>query len=52
MMRLDASQRADVAARWEIWRTDKARRVADDRGRWIGSAFVFDRLSRQAPPAR
>jgi thiamine pyrophosphate-dependent acetolactate synthase large subunit-like protein/nitrite reductase/ring-hydroxylating ferredoxin subunit len=42
-------QRADVAARWEIWRAEKARRVTDDRGRGIGSAFVFDVLSRVAP---
>ena len=26
-------QRADVAERWAIWRAEKARRVADDRGR-------------------
>jgi thiamine pyrophosphate-dependent acetolactate synthase large subunit-like protein len=42
-------QRPDVAARWEIWRAEKARRVADDRGRGIGSALVFDALSRVCP---
>lgn len=42
-------QRPDVAARWEIWRAEKARRVADDRGRGVGSALVFDALSRACP---
>ncbi|HZQ86599.1 MAG TPA: thiamine pyrophosphate-dependent enzyme [Acidimicrobiales bacterium] len=42
-------QRDDVAARWRIWRDEKARRVADDRGRGIGAAAVFEILSRLAP---
>ena len=33
----------------QIWRAEKARRVADDRGRGIGSASVFDALTRLAP---
>jgi pyruvate oxidase len=43
-------QRPDVAARWAIWRTEKARRVADDRGRGVSAAAVFDALSRYLPP--
>jgi pyruvate oxidase len=42
-------QRPDVAARWQIWRAEKARRAADDRGRGVSAAAVFDALSRQLP---
>ena len=42
-------QRADVAARWDIWRAEKARRRTDDRGRGISAAAVFDALTRTAP---
>src|SRR5439155_4945574 len=42
-------QRADVAARWALWRNEKARRVADDRGRGVSAAAVFDALSRHLP---
>jgi thiamine pyrophosphate-dependent acetolactate synthase large subunit-like protein len=38
-----------VAARWAIWRAEKARRVADDRGRGVSAAAVFDALSRHLP---
>jgi pyruvate oxidase len=43
-------QRADVAARWAIWRAEKARRAADDRGRGVASAAVFAALSAHCPP--
>jgi pyruvate oxidase len=42
-------QRPDVAARWELWRAEKARRVVDDRGRGVSAAAVFDALSRALP---
>jgi pyruvate oxidase len=42
-------QRPEVAARWAIWRAEKARRVADDRGRGVSAAAVFDALSRALP---
>lgn len=42
-------QRADVAARWAIWRQEKARRLADDRGRGINAASVFAALGEVAP---
>ena len=42
-------QRADVAERWGIWRAEKARRVADDRGQGVSAAAVFDALSRHLP---
>jgi len=42
-------QSADVAARWALWRAEKARRVADDRGRGVSAAAVFDALSRHLP---
>jgi thiamine pyrophosphate-dependent acetolactate synthase large subunit-like protein len=40
-------QRADVAERWAIWRAEKARRLADDRGVGVSSAAVFDALNRR-----
>ena len=38
-----------MVARWAIWRAEKARRVADDRGRGVSAAAVFDALSRHLP---
>jgi pyruvate oxidase len=46
---VSVDQRPDVAARWAIWRAEKARRVADDRGRGVSAAAVFDALSRYLP---
>ncbi len=42
-------QRPDVAARWRLWRAEKARRVADDRGQGVSAAAVFEALSRHLP---
>ena len=42
-------QRGDVAARWAIWRAEKARRAVDDRGRGVSSAAVFAALSQHCP---
>ncbi len=42
-------QRPDIAERWVIWRAEKERRVADDRGRGLSAAAVFDALSRNLP---
>ncbi len=42
--------RAEVAERWAIWRREKASRLADDQGRGVNSAAVFDSLSRLCPP--
>jgi len=42
-------QRPDVAARWSLWRQEKARRCEDDRGRGVSAAAVFDALSRYLP---
>jgi len=42
-------QRPDVAARWALWRAEKQRRVADDRGQGVSAAAVFDALSRHLP---
>lgn len=42
-------QRADVAARWELWRAEKRRRVADDRGQGVSAAAVFAALSDALP---
>ncbi len=42
-------QRSDVAERQGLWRAEKARRAADDRGRGLPAAAVFEVLSRLAP---
>jgi len=42
-------QRGDVAARWRLWRREKARRADDDRGHGVNAAAIFDALSRHAP---
>ncbi len=39
-------QLGDVAARWAIWRAEKARRVGDDAAHGIGAAAVMDSLTR------
>lgn len=42
-------QRGDVAARWSLWRAEKERRVADDRGQGVSAAAVFAALSKHLP---
>ena len=53
---LDAAEQArasavatEVAERWALWRAEKASRVADDRGRGVNSAAIFDSLGRLTP---
>jgi len=40
----DTSMTDEVAARWEIWRAEKASRAADDAGNGVNSATVFAAL--------
>jgi pyruvate oxidase len=42
-------QTVDVAERWAIWRAEKARRAADDRGMGVSAAAVFAALSDHLP---
>ena len=42
-------QRPEIAERWAIWRVEKERRLADDRGRGVNSASVFAAMTRQVP---
>ncbi|MDJ0700527.1 MAG: thiamine pyrophosphate-binding protein [Woeseiaceae bacterium] len=42
-------QRAEIEARWKIWRDEKTSRLADDHGAGIGSANVFAALTETAP---
>ena len=42
-------QRTELAQRWAIWRDEKARRRARDRGKGINSAVLFEALSEGAP---
>jgi thiamine pyrophosphate-dependent acetolactate synthase large subunit-like protein len=43
------SQRDDIAERWQIWRSEKRRRLDDDNERGVNSAAVFDSLTRLVP---
>ncbi|MEO7351593.1 MAG: thiamine pyrophosphate-binding protein [Marmoricola sp.] len=43
------NQRPDIAERWAIWRAEKARRAADDRGAGVSAAAVFAALSDHLP---
>ncbi|TFG52765.1 MAG: thiamine pyrophosphate-binding protein [Gemmatimonadales bacterium] len=42
-------QRPEVAARWALWREEKAKREREHRGKGIGSAAVFAALNRKIP---
>lgn len=42
-------QREDVARRWALWREEKRRRLADDRGRGLSSASVFAAMTDLVP---
>ena len=42
-------QRATIAERWGIWREEKERRRARDRGKGLNAAALFDALSRTVP---
>ncbi len=41
--------RSEIAARWDLWRAEKASRRGDDRGRGLASAVIFDALTRNLP---
>jgi len=42
-------QRTEIATRWDIWRKEKQKRLAEDRGQGVSSIAVFDALTRIAP---
>lgn len=42
-------QRPELAERWDIWRAEKQRRAADDRGHGVASAAVMAALTRHTP---
>lgn len=42
-------QRSEIAERWAIWRTEKAKREKDDRGNGINSATIFSALTQAVP---
>lgn len=42
-------QRPEVAKRWAIWKSEKAKRLIDDRGNGISSIAVFDAMNKLAP---
>jgi thiamine pyrophosphate-dependent acetolactate synthase large subunit-like protein len=43
------NQRDEIAARWDIWRKEKERRVNDDTGHGINSAVLFAAMTRHTP---
>ena len=44
-----ADQVSELKERWSIWRDEKKSRLAEDRGKGVHSAAVFDALTRTAP---
>jgi len=42
-------QRGEVAARWKLWRAEKATRVLEDNGKGVAAAALFEALSKHAP---
>jgi len=42
-------QVAQIAERWALWRDEKASRRADDRGRGLNSATIFESLTHAVP---
>jgi len=44
------NQRSEIAERWAIWRQEKERRLADNRGNGINAASLFAALTKCAPP--
>ncbi|MEM7659687.1 MAG: thiamine pyrophosphate-binding protein [Bacteroidota bacterium] len=42
-------QRAELAERWAIWRTEKERRLNEYKGEGVGAIHVFDALNQTAP---
>jgi thiamine pyrophosphate-dependent acetolactate synthase large subunit-like protein/nitrite reductase/ring-hydroxylating ferredoxin subunit len=42
-------QRPDVAERWRIWRREKERRLAEERGKGVSSSAIFAAMNRQVP---
>lgn len=43
------NQENEIARRWDIWRNEKLKRMADDRGVGVSSIAIFQELTRQAP---
>lgn len=41
--------RGEVAERWKLWRAEKASRVAEDRGKGVSAAALFEALTRATP---
>jgi thiamine pyrophosphate-dependent acetolactate synthase large subunit-like protein/nitrite reductase/ring-hydroxylating ferredoxin subunit len=44
-----ADQRSELAERWLLWRREKARRVTDHSPTGVGSAAIFEALTRHCP---
>ena len=43
-------QREELAKRWEIWRSEKQKRLLEDPGRGVSSIAIFDKLSKLIDP--
>ena len=42
-------QRPEIAERWRLWRTEKERRLAEERGKGVSSSAIFDAMNRHVP---
>jgi thiamine pyrophosphate-dependent acetolactate synthase large subunit-like protein len=43
------NRKPDIANRWAIWRKEKQKRLAEDKGNGLSSLAVFDDLTKQTP---
>jgi pyruvate oxidase len=43
-------QREELKKRWEIWRSEKQKRLLEDHGRGVSSIAIFDKLSKLIDP--
>lgn len=44
-----ANREDEIKNRWDIWKTEKQKRLQEDRGKGISSIAVFNELNKQAP---
>lgn len=44
-----ANRIEEIKSRWDIWKTEKQKRLLEERGEGISSIAVFDALNKQAP---
>ena len=49
LVREKVNQQQEIAKKWATWRSEKAKRLLEDRGKGVSSIAVFDALTKLAP---